>query len=65
MNIKSLRLKKNISQEALADILGVNQTAVSQWEMGKSNPSSNKLPKLAEVLQCSIDDLFEDGEEAQ
>ena len=65
MNIKSLRLKKNISQETLADILGVNQTAVSQWEMGKSNPASNKLPKLAEVLQCSIDNLFEDGEEVQ
>ena len=65
MNIKSLRLKKNISQEVLADIMGVNQTAISQWEMGKSNPASEKLPKLAEALQCSIDELFEDSREAQ
>lgn len=65
MKIKSLRLKRKISQEALADILGVNQTAISQWEIGKSNPSSDKLPKLAEALQCSIDELFEDSGEEQ
>ena len=65
MNIKSLRLKRGISQEVLAEKLSVNQTAISQWEIGKSNPSSDRLPKLAEVLNCSIDELFEDSGESQ
>ena len=65
MNLKERRLRIGMNQIELAKQMNVTQGIVSQWENKKIMPSSEKLPKLAEVLQCSIDDLFEDGEEAQ
>ena len=52
--IKKLRLAANLSQASLADKLGVTQGALSQWERGESLPSSDKLPKIAEVLNCTV-----------
>ena len=60
MNIKALREKKEITQQSLARILGINQSAVSNWETEKAMPRAALLPKLAKVLGCSIDDLFRD-----
>ena len=65
MNLKERRLRIGMNQNELAKQMNVTQGIVSQWENKKIMPSSEKLPKLAEVLQCSIDDLFEDGEDAQ
>ena len=36
----------------------VNQTAVSQWETCRCNPSMRTIPALAAALGCSIDELF-------
>lgn len=58
MNIKSLRLKLKITQAELAKRIGVDQTALSQWELGKSMPKAALLPKIAETLGCTIDDLY-------
>lgn len=46
------------TQKDLADKLFVNQTAVSQWERGAAFPSAGKLPILADLLHCSIDELY-------
>lgn len=56
--IKELRLKMGISQQKLADILFVNQTAVSQWERGTSKPSSEMLIKLSYIFNVSTDCLL-------
>lgn len=61
--IKSLRIKKGISQDALAKLLGTTQAAVAMWEAGTRMPRADKLPKLAEVLGCSVSDLFTKSEE--
>ncbi len=58
--ISRLRKKQGLSQVQLAEILNVTQGAVSQWEMGLSNPKSEILPELAKALDCTIDELFED-----
>ena len=58
MNIKSLRIKNKLTQAELAASLKVDQTAVSQWEAGRSMPTADKLPELARILGCTIDDLF-------
>jgi transcriptional regulator with XRE-family HTH domain len=59
-----LRLNKSLTQGQLAALLEVDQTAVSQWETGVSAPRSDKLPELARILGCTIDELFnEKGEE--
>lgn len=56
--IKELRKKKNWSQAELADKLGVYQTAVSQWETGKTNPDTSTALALADIFEVSLDFLF-------
>lgn len=47
----------------LAETIGVSRAAWSQWEAGATMPSAGYLPALAELLQCSIEDLYKDAEE--
>ena len=58
MKIKELRQAARLSQAELAERVKVNQTAVSQWEREISLPDCDKLPELADVLNCTIDALF-------
>lgn len=56
--IKELRTQKGISQRALATDMYVNQTAVSQWERGATNPSTEMTLRLAEYFGVSVDYLL-------
>lgn len=56
--IKALRENAGLSQPALAKRLGVGQSTVAMWENGTNSPRADKFPLLAEILNCSIDDLF-------
>ena len=57
--IKALRERAGLTQFELAKFLNVKQASVSRWECGDSLPSSDKLPELAKILECSIDDLYD------
>ena len=57
-NILKYRKKSGLSQEELANKLGVTFQAVSKWENGKAAPDITFLPIMADVFECSIDDLF-------
>ena len=57
-NIKRFRHKLNISQAALAYSMRVAQQAVAKWEAGESMPRADRLPELARILGCTIDELF-------
>ena len=57
-NIKVLREAAGLLQSELAEKMGVNQSAVSQWETGATLPRAALLPALAEILCCTINDLF-------
>lgn len=57
--IRQLRLYRNLSQESLADALGVSTQAVSKWECGKALPDITILPRIAQFFHISIDTLFE------
>ena len=57
--IKALRKSKNISQEALANVLGVTFQAVSKWETGTTAPDVSLIPPLASFFGVSIDELFD------
>lgn len=56
--LKYLREKAGMTQIELADKLGVDRSSVAKWECGDANPRSTMLPKLAQILNCSIDDFF-------
>ena len=59
-NIRSLRFSANMTQEEVADALGVQRTTVTMWETGKSVPRTELLPRLAELFGCTVDELFRD-----
>lgn len=56
--IKNLRKQKNISQEVLAQVLGVTFQAVSKWETGASLPDVAIIPAIASFFEVSTDELF-------
>ena len=58
MGFKSIRVKHGMSQIELAETLGVTQGAVSQWETGQSIPRGATLLRLAEALNCTVDELL-------
>lgn len=58
MSICEAREKQSLTQCDLAKRMGVTQGAVSQWEKGTVKPRADLLPKLAEVLDCTIDELL-------
>lgn len=59
--ISRLRKEKDMTQPALADIMGVSFQAVSNWERGASMPDIGKLPELAQALGVSVDELLGGG----
>jgi len=56
--IKTLRENVKLTQVELAIALSVKQASVSRWENGDSMPRADKLPELAKIFGCSIDDLY-------
>lgn len=57
--IAALRKEKGMTQLDLAQQLGVTDKAVSKWERDLSCPDVNSLPKLAEVLGVTVDELMQ------
>ena len=57
--IKELRKNKNLSQEVLANHLGVSFQAVSKWENGSTMPDITMIPAIASFFHISIDELFD------
>ena len=56
--LKVLRKKKGLTQQQIADEIGVNRGSYSNWEKGKREPSFENLVKLADLLEVSLDSLF-------
>lgn len=62
MGIKTVRTSAGISQEQLAAKLSIERSTVAKWETGKSLPRAELLPKLADILGCTVDELLRGGE---
>lgn len=57
-NVKIERIKKDLTQEKLAEIMGVDQNYVSRIENGKQNMSLGKVLELANYLNTDINNLL-------
>ncbi len=62
--LKLLRLQQNMTQAELAQKMGVTQSLIAMWEREASMPSASKLPELADLLHCTIDELYGRGRDS-
>ena len=53
-----LRKKKGLSQESVAEKLGISRQAISRWERAESAPDINNLAELSKLYEISLDDLL-------
>lgn len=57
-NLKNLKIKNNLTQDELADIINVSRQAISKWERGEGLPDLHNLQLLSKALKVSVDELI-------
>lgn len=62
--LKKLRTENNLSQEKLAEKLGVSRQSVSKWEQGYAVPDTDNMLKLSKLYGLSVDAILNCGESA-
>ena len=60
MNLKNVRKNKNLTQKELAAKLNLDQSKINKYEKNIILPNIVILKKIAQILDCSIDDLLKD-----
>lgn len=58
LKLKQLRVKHNLTQQQLGELLGYKNNSICQIENGKRNMSIEKMVELAKLFDISIDELF-------
>lgn len=61
--IKERREKIRLNQEELGEILGVSQSYISRWENGKAYPRFPELKVMADLFDCTIEELYKEMKE--
>lgn len=56
--IRKFRKENKLTQQQLADFLGVSRESISMYERGKRTPRYDKMIKLAQLSKLSLDELF-------
>lgn len=56
--LQELRVKRNLTQEQTAKILGIRKEYLSMLENGERNPSDNLKERMAKLYECDIVDIF-------
>ena len=56
-NLKTLRQERHLNQQQLANLVGVSQQCISEWENGNTEPTLSALWELSDALEISIDEL--------
>lgn len=57
-NLKKIRKEQNLSQEQIAERLGVSRQSVSKWESGQAYPEMDKMIQLCQMFNLNIDELL-------
>lgn len=58
-NLQHLRATRRMTQEQLAMMLGVSRQSVTKWEAEKAYPEMDKLLKICQIFDCTLDDLVQ------
>lgn len=64
-NIRELRTRNNMSQETLAELLGVTRTAVTHWESGVFTPRMGNIEKMAHIFGVRKSEIVDAEPEPQ
>lgn len=64
--LRGCREKAGLTRDEVAAAMNISKDAIKKWETGKALPVASKLPAIANLYGCSIDELFreEPGAEA-
>lgn len=62
MRLTERRIEKGMTQSELAEQLGVERSTVAKWESGAAAPRAVTLLRLARLLHCPAEELFEESE---
>lgn len=65
MNLTSLRKRNHMTQEEVAERIGVSRQAIAKWEKGESLPDMNSCAALADLFHVTIDDLVRYSEKEE
>ena len=57
-NLRKIRLERELSQEALADLAGLHRTYIGSVERGERNISIDNIERLAKALDCKVTELL-------
>ena len=60
MSFKYQRKKAGLTQMEAAKSLGVSDAAVAQWETGETMPNAKRLPEIAKLYGCTVDELLKE-----
>jgi AbrB family looped-hinge helix DNA binding protein len=60
-NIQILRKKRNLTQEALAELVGVTRQTIAKWESGESTPDLAMAGRLSSALDVTLDELVDES----
>ena len=60
-NLRRIRKENNLSQEQLAEKLGVSRQAVSKWESGQSYPEMDKVLQICKTFNFNMDELMNEN----
>lgn len=58
VGIAEKRKQFGYSQKQLADMLQIDRTTVSKWEVGEAKPRAEILKKLSEIFKCPMEELW-------
>ena len=64
-NLRRLRAKRKISQQEVADQLGIDRVTYINWENETFDVKSQYIPKLADIFEVEISELFKDNQKIQ
>lgn len=59
-SLKEIRTSRGVSQEELAELVGVSRQTVSKWESGDARPSADNLMRLSQVFQLPVEAFLRD-----
>lgn len=60
MSFASARAAAGMTQAQVAKALGVTKATVNDWEHGRFAPRGKRLPQIAKLLGCTVDEILED-----